>query len=483
MPPSGGDGGDDGRGTAAFPEHASGTFHYSISRGMPVGTPLAAIGGGRASRPYTLYVPHGYTGKPTVLWVLAPGNSMTMDGFLNVSKIGMIDIAEEHTIAMVVLLGVWTKLAVGPHARGKGGPYPDDVAYTKSVLRSVTEKINVDYNSIRCVGFSRGARFCTRLASELSNFIAAIAVASGIRFPVPNNSTRPVPVVAFHGTNDPVNPFFGGGEKYWGESVLNAVRKWSKFNGCRKWRRSNYSDAVVHSRHWDCSNQADVEFYVLRGGGHNWPLDTYLNANERIVDFFARHPGQQACGTAEKGSHCYDHIQWVMTHGIDMQPWLYHGLSKSSGFHTVQSTLHRWFYADCPKPCATTVAPSTITATTTLCNSLDAPCLMIGFLSSMPNRTRLNTSDMIAIRADRSEQIFSLALVSSLVLAGLITCLVLTPLRNPMACIKLCRLCMLRFAWKGQKHESGSYEPCHEPERTTVVEIPTYREDVGNGDY
>merc|ERR1719210_2973161 len=134
---------------------------------------------------------------------------------------------------MVVLSGLSDKMGVGWDAQ-KMKTYPDDVAYTRVVLKVVLETINVDRKRISCVGFSRGGRFCSRLASELSNFISAIAAVGGIRYPQPNNASRAVPVIAFHGVLDPINPFWGGGPSYWNESVPWAMKRWSRFNGCKK---------------------------------------------------------------------------------------------------------------------------------------------------------------------------------------------------------------------------------------------------------
>ncbi|KAJ1616736.1 hypothetical protein T492DRAFT_527490 [Pavlovales sp. CCMP2436] len=64
----------------------------------------------------------------------------------------------------------------------------------------------LDASRVYATGISRGGRFASRLASEMSDIIAAVGIVSGIRYPTPNNATRPVPIIAFHGTADPINP-------------------------------------------------------------------------------------------------------------------------------------------------------------------------------------------------------------------------------------------------------------------------------------
>jgi len=329
-----------------------GSHRFNVEPGMPLGTPQQILGSKTRKRPFTLYIPRQFKGDTKIpLWILAPGDLMTMDGMLNRSKVGMIKLAERYLVAMVVLKGVWTKFAVEKDAQGKGYPYPDDVAYTKSVLRAVTLKISVDMDRIRCVGFSRGARFCARLASELSGFISGIAVLSGVRFPRPNNATRPIPVLAFHGTSDPINPFYGGGRPYWGESVFHSMLSWAKFNGCRKRVKRSLGEHVVSISHSECDHGSDVMLYELKGGGHTWPLPRFLDANEEIYKFFKAHSTKVGCHTSTRGEHCYGHVKWVMHEGLKTQPALYPRVNESSSFEEVQSELRRLIYADCREPC------------------------------------------------------------------------------------------------------------------------------------
>lgn len=85
---------------------------------------------------------------------------------------------------------------------------------------------------VYCTGYSNGGRFCSRLASELSDRIAAIAPVSGLRYPTRNNATRPMPLLAFHGDSDWVNPWDGHGATYWALSIQEVALKWAAFNGC-----------------------------------------------------------------------------------------------------------------------------------------------------------------------------------------------------------------------------------------------------------
>ncbi|MGW3571904.1 hypothetical protein ACWDSL_49920 [Streptomyces sp. NPDC000941] len=83
------------------------------------------------------------------------------------------------------------------------------------------------------------------LACRLADRIAAIAPVAGLRAgnPDPSDPTRPepgscaparpVPVLAFHGQQDPVNPNTGGGPGCWPYSVPAAIDRWGTLDGCR----------------------------------------------------------------------------------------------------------------------------------------------------------------------------------------------------------------------------------------------------------
>jgi len=173
----------------------------------------------------------------------------------------------------------------------------NDVAYTSKVLSEVDRIICLDARRIFCAGFSRGARFCSRLASERSDIFAAVATMSGLRFPRPNNATRPVPILAFHGTGDKINPFEGGGPKYWMTSVPDAVSAWVNFNGCKEGSKQSVAPNQVMHMYSACWDHAHVVLMEVKGGGHEWPDSSYKlsayspeapRANELIMHFSMR---------------------------------------------------------------------------------------------------------------------------------------------------------------------------------------------------
>ena len=68
----------------------------------------------------------------------------------------------------------------------------------------------VDAKRVYATGMSNGGIMCYRLASEMSDRIAAIAPVAGPMGTATCNPRRPVPVIHFHGTADEFAPFKGG---------------------------------------------------------------------------------------------------------------------------------------------------------------------------------------------------------------------------------------------------------------------------------
>jgi len=294
-----------------------------------------------------------------------------------IDQTGMTDYAGKHTIIIAALQGIDLSFNVQAHSQALSDQ-PNDVRYTEDVLRDVTKVLHVDWQHIHCLGFSRGARMCSRLASELSSYIASIAPVSGLRFPTPNNATRPIPIIAFHGLKDGVNPFYGHGAPYWTMSIPETIHKWVLHNGCRKFATQKINRNVELFKHETCSGGADVFLAQVSGGGHTWPgsdkpttlgfVSHSIAATVDIGNFFKSHPLWEKCGPARPGTACHTGVSWARTRGIFVNPGWYPNLSPNSSFEAFQDYFHWNFFSNCMRPCQKTTT-STTTRTTTRSSS------------------------------------------------------------------------------------------------------------------
>ncbi|CAK9044222.1 Hypothetical protein (Fragment) [Durusdinium trenchii] len=245
-----------------------------------------------AERLYLLFAPHleEYEANRSLpLWLLCPGTNV--DALSMLSIVEVTRLAEKHVVAVAVLEGVGLALNVGLHSAALPGR-PDDVSYTRAVIADAASRVNIDEEQIYCLGSSRGARFCSRLASELpasNSTLAGLLVNAGLRFPRPNNGTA-LPIVTMHDLQDGVNPYDGQGAAYWQESVEDAVEAWADFNGCgqRLPPRSvldleeSLGPTWLH-RHSECESFTDVWLLVTNTGRHAWPGELFTELGWRFL--------------------------------------------------------------------------------------------------------------------------------------------------------------------------------------------------------
>src|SRR5204862_3075654 len=88
-----------------------------------------------------------------------------------------------------------------------GAKNADDVKYLGKVLDDVESAVKVDKKRVYAAGLSNGAMMSYRLASEMSDRVAAIATVAGTIAVEKYEPKRPVSVVHFHGTKDGLVPF------------------------------------------------------------------------------------------------------------------------------------------------------------------------------------------------------------------------------------------------------------------------------------
>jgi polyhydroxybutyrate depolymerase len=200
---------------------------------------------------------------------------------------------------------------------------PPDVAFLAAVVDDVERDLCTDSRRVFVTGLSNGAFMASTLACELAERIAAVAPVAGIRFEDGCAPSRPVPVIAFHGTADefvtydaspsgssalslPTDPAsvanFAGHRP---QPVEGAAEAWAHADGCDGPPAEEALASDVTLLRWGgCDAGADVELVRVEGGGHTWPgsersvgLEAFLGpttmsieANDLMWAFFEDHP-------------------------------------------------------------------------------------------------------------------------------------------------------------------------------------------------
>lgn len=180
----------------------------------------------------------------------------------------------------------------------------DDVSFIKKLINKLTADYKINSKRIYATGHSNGGMMCYRLACEMADKIAAIAV-SGCTMGLldPCNPSRAVPILHMHSELDKRVPEQGGigiSNAYFPplDSVFNA---WSQQNACSVPNQVMEFDAAYTFRRWSsCDNGVIIDYYLTKDGGHAWPGglpgswfgDTpskAINANDLLWRFFQEH--------------------------------------------------------------------------------------------------------------------------------------------------------------------------------------------------
>jgi len=278
-----GSGGPAAPSTAAFfgscwnggPQRSSAPFQLQdIAYGHSFFTPRVIVQG--LLRQYTLYVPRspGAADGPMPILVLCHPHDFDVLKMGHKNWDAIIKLASREKFMVVMFIGVHRAFDVWVGLRALPGK-PDEVAYAEAVLQDISLRYCIDQNKMFCTGLSNGGRLCGRFASEMPVF-SAMAIISAIRYPVPNHRprTKPLRLISFHGTADPINPYWGGVKApYWGPaSVVQVTEQWAEFNGCTKTSGTQLSPGISYTNHSGCKENADVVLVSVRDGSHMWPF-------------------------------------------------------------------------------------------------------------------------------------------------------------------------------------------------------------------
>lgn len=194
----------------------------------------------------------------------------------------------------------------------------DDIAHIDFLIDLFVQRHQIDPAKVFVTGHSNGGQMAYKLALEAPQMINAVAVLSA-NLPVDTNfdcnkSGIPISIAIFNGTEDTINPYYGGVVKLAGNESRGLVlttdqttEYWTQLAGADM----AFPDKIVEypetdglpytsvvAKHWHGINDTDVRLYRLQGSGHViaskiYDFPAYIGPNasdisgpEEIVRFF-----------------------------------------------------------------------------------------------------------------------------------------------------------------------------------------------------
>jgi polyhydroxybutyrate depolymerase len=193
-----------------------------------------------------------------------------------------------------------------------------DVDFISGLIDHLESTLCINTTEVFSTGISNGAQMSSLLGCRMAGKIAAIAPVEGEEYLIPCRG-KPEPILAFHGTADPVLPYGGGGLNATKIAALYAfhgkepaglpapmgidqsMQDWARHNGCRPRPTTTRISSQVQKRTWRGCKAATV-LYIVDGGGHGWPGQpvpameksfgpetTQIDATNLMMTFFFDH--------------------------------------------------------------------------------------------------------------------------------------------------------------------------------------------------
>jgi polyhydroxybutyrate depolymerase len=154
----------------------------------------------------------------------------------------------------------------------------DDVGFISALIDKLQTDYRVDAKRVYATGHSNGAMLCYRLASELSEKLAAIAPNAGnFQMKSPYAATRNIPVIHINSKLDTNVKYAGGfttgpGGQYNPpvDSCLNVIAARAT---CGQIKQTVESHPLYTKYKWSSCTPASFEvlLYLTEDGGHSWP--------------------------------------------------------------------------------------------------------------------------------------------------------------------------------------------------------------------
>ena len=256
-------------------------------------------------RKYLLHVPLTYDpARPTALVISMHGAALWPAAQMKTSQWNKV--ADEQGFIVVYPSGTGFP-RIFPM---EGDALAADVRFISDLIDTLEAGYNIDPARIYADGFSNGGGMAFALSCTLSDRIAAVGMVAGAQL-LPWSwctDSRPVPMIAFHGTADPIVPYDGG--TTWKSptrmpfpSARTWTANWARRNRCgTESVESPVAAHVVRLEYTNCADGASVVLYTVGGGGHSWPggrpiMEWWVGPTSHDVDatgvmwaFFREHP-------------------------------------------------------------------------------------------------------------------------------------------------------------------------------------------------
>lgn len=275
---------------------------YPASVGAEPLDPPGLLSFGGLQRTYLVHTPPG---PPTGLVINLHGAGMT--GSQQAALTDYNAVADSHGFVVAYPDGIDTTWADGRGASEPDRRGIDDVGFLAALIERLSRDYGIPAGHVFVTGMSAGGFMANRLVCERADLVTAIApVAGTLGAAIPCSPSRPVSVMAVHGTADPVVPYEGGIMNGRGgtSDIVSApalAERWREMDHCPGPLVAEPPNGEVQEMTAaGCADNTEVTLVRINGGGHTWPAGRFslpadvvgptsfaVNASAASAQFFA----------------------------------------------------------------------------------------------------------------------------------------------------------------------------------------------------
>jgi polyhydroxybutyrate depolymerase len=253
------------------------------------GDTTTTLQAGGMARSFLLHVPAGYTGKSPVPLVL-DWHGLGSSGAAQKRLSGYEALSDREGFIVAWPNGLDSAWNIGPCCTTSRTV--DDVGFARAIVDDIKRRACIDPKRVYTDGYSMGGGMSYSLACNAADVFAAAAPSAFdllAEDEQPCKPTRPISVISFRGTSDPIVPYTGGPSSP--PNGLNVtihfrgaeatVEHWSSLNRCTG-EPVDTSDGC--RTYTECAEGTEVTLCTTKGGGHD-PGDAKLG-----WEMMKRHP-------------------------------------------------------------------------------------------------------------------------------------------------------------------------------------------------
>jgi len=229
---------------------------------------------GGVSRSYILHVPASYDGNTPVPLVL-DFHPILSDAAFERGNSGYRALSDSEGFIVAFPTGIDRAWNIGPCCTNSRSV--DDLGFAKALVAAIKSEGCVDPKRVYATGFSMGGGMSHYLACNAADVFAAVAPSAFDLLQEseePCSPSRPITVIFFRGTADPIVPYAGGASRP--PNGLNVTihflgargtfQRWAELDGCTGSPTAGAGGCETYTQ---CNAGTEVTLCTTQGGGHS----------------------------------------------------------------------------------------------------------------------------------------------------------------------------------------------------------------------